>query len=222
MAIKARKLTIKPYHLINQSTKEFLVVTPPLCPGDKPQGGDPQNKASWKNDKGEWIRQFTINDHNGVATFRGKSRITLTHMPKVYPSVEHNGDTWMIAPIEKVATPKVKTAKVADPNKEAKTKARAEAKAAKLATKAEANAAKKAKREVAAKAAEDKKAAKKAAAVQAKMDKENADAQAATTAEDATPDVNATQPTLLEQAEADIKQAAGSASKPKRSHKKKA
>lgn len=91
---KAMKIMQKPYHLVHDGIAdgEEIVVHPPHMPG---LNKDFQNP---KNEKGEWIRVFTVAD-NGSRSMRKGKEIVLTHAPGEVPECIIDGVRWYIRPI---------------------------------------------------------------------------------------------------------------------------
>jgi hypothetical protein len=98
--MKAMKIMQKPYHLVHDGIKEgeAVTVTPPRLPGLNKDFVNP------KNDKGEWIRVFTVSEGN-TGMRKGKE-LTLTHAPGEVPSCEIDGVKWYIQPIPGIAAVK--------------------------------------------------------------------------------------------------------------------
>jgi hypothetical protein len=90
------KLMFKPHYLVNEATGQKLTVHPPRLPGANSEKGE-----KWKNEKGEWIRNFSILDHNGTTAFAGQTHILMTHAPGAWPSIVVNGERWTVRRIEK-------------------------------------------------------------------------------------------------------------------------
>lgn len=89
------KIMQKNYHLVNQKTGEKVVVHPPRLPGLKQDFVDP------KNEKGEWIRVFSIVEGAGRQFRRGKD-VVLYHAPGETPYCMIGNEKWEIEPIEGV------------------------------------------------------------------------------------------------------------------------